>query len=73
MREIELIYVEILNETEHLFIFTTTFNGQNYGQMLTLNMALPIVTQDSEFEKALATLININRKTAKKATDSRTL
>lgn len=73
MREIELIYVEVMNETEHLFIFTTKFNGEAYAQMLTLNIALPIVVQDSKFNEAIATLVNINRKTAKTATDTRTL
>ena len=53
MREIELIYVEVMNETEHIFIFTTKFNGQDYAQMLTLNIALPIVVQDSKFNEAL--------------------
>ncbi len=73
MREIKLIYVEVLNETEHLFIFTTEFYGKAYGQMLTLNIALPVDVQDAKFNEALSTLVNITRETAKTATDTRQL
>lgn len=73
MRKIELIYVEVMNETEHIFIFATTFNGQQYAQMLILNIALPVVMQDEKLNKAIVTLTDINRETAKTAMDSRVI
>ncbi len=72
MREIELIYIEVMNETEHLFVFSTKFNGTEYAVPIVINTALPIAIQNTVLNKALLTLIDMNRKTAKTAVDSRT-
>ena len=67
MRKVELIYVEVMNETEQLFIFETTFNKQPYAHTLMLNTALPIKMQDAEFRKAISFLANMTREDAEKS------
>lgn len=67
MREVELIYVEVMNETEQLFIFTATFNKEQYANTLILNTALPITVQDLEIIEVVESLATLTRKTAKKA------
>jgi len=67
MREVNLIYVEVMNETEQLFVFETTFNKHQYANILTLNMALSIDIQDSEFSKTISLLSNMSRKDAELA------
>lgn len=67
MREVELIYIEVLNETEQLFIFETTFNNQPYAQMITLNTALPIDIQDMHLSTIILSLANMTREDAKQA------
>jgi len=71
MRKVELLYVEVLNETEQVFIFETVFNKQKYAQMITLNTALPIKMQDLELSKVILSLTNMTRETANTAIDTR--
>lgn len=65
MREVYLLYVEVLNETEHVFIFETKFNKQKYAHMLVLNTALPIKIQDLEFNRIISSLVNMTREDAR--------
>lgn len=62
MKKVELIYIEVMNETEQLFIFETTFNKQQYAQMITLNTALPVAMQDMQLRVAILSLANMTRK-----------
>ena len=71
MRKVELLYVEVLNETEQVFIFETVFNKQKYAQMITLNTALPIKIQDLELGKVILLLANMTRENASAAMDTR--
>jgi len=64
MRKVELLYVEVLNETEHLFVFQTMFNKQPYARLITLNMALPVKVQDDLLRKLIIPLANMTRKDA---------
>lgn len=67
MRKVELIYIEVMNETEQLFVFSTIFKGEIYAQPIILNMALPIGIQDLTFQKSILALINMTRKDAANA------
>ena len=73
MRKVELIYVEVINETEQLFIFETLFNKQNYAHMIVLNTALPIVTQDGLLCKLILSLANMTRKDASDSVNTNTV
>lgn len=68
MREVELIYVEVLNETEQVLVFATTFNNEPYGAPLTLNTALPVDVQDIQIRKTVTKLERMKTKDAKEAT-----
>lgn len=48
-RKVELLHLEVINETEQLYVFGTMFNGQVYAQQIMLNTALPIEIQDNLF------------------------
>jgi len=67
MREVEFYYLEILNETEQLMIFRTTFNKEPYGEMLVLNTALPVKKQDEQIKQAVYRLRHMNREVARNA------
>jgi len=73
MKKVEFIYVEVLNETEQIFVFETTFNKQLYAQVIILNTALPIKIQDLELSKIIESLANMTRKDADASMDSRTV
>lgn len=62
MKNAELIYVEVLNETEQLFIFAVESGKKSYGLDLILNTALPAEIQDIQMRKLITKL-----ETAKKA------
>jgi len=68
MRKVELAYVEILNETEQLFIFTTIFNKETYAQTIVMNMALPLHIQDIRFVEVISVLAEMTKKDADIAT-----
>lgn len=70
MRKVEFKYVEVLNETEQLMLFSTVFGGQEYGAVVTLNTALSIENQDIEIGKAIYLLENMKRKDTKTAIDA---
>jgi len=62
MRKVEFYGVYVLNETEQLLIFTTTFDKKNYGLDFILNTALPPEVQDLQIIKIINKLQNITRK-----------
>jgi len=67
MREVTLIYVEVINETEQVLIFATVFNKEPYGVPLTLNIILPVEVQDIQIRKAIMALEKMSYKDAKEA------
>ncbi|GAG61772.1 unnamed protein product [marine sediment metagenome] len=67
MKKVELIYVEVMNETEQFFIFETVFNKQHYAQTIVLNTALPITLQDMHLCKIILQLANMTRADATKS------
>lgn len=69
MHKVELVYVEVLNETEQLLFFTTIFNKEIYGSPVILNTALTIKNQDIEIQKTVEKLKKMTRKDAKESED----
>lgn len=67
MREVELIYLEVMNETEHLFVFETTFNKHQYAIPVIINMALPVEIQDEQISGLVMALVNMTRADAASA------
>ncbi len=64
MREIEFYGVYVLNETEQLLIFITTFDRKDYGLDLILNTALSPEVQDLQIAKTVNKLQSMTRKDA---------
>jgi len=73
MREVELIYVEVMNETEQLFVFETTFNKQMYARLIILNTALPVESQDVLLRVLILSLANMTKEDANASIDTRKL
>ena len=73
MREVEFIYVEVMNETEQVLVFQTTFNGNSYAIPVILNTALPVEAQDVLLANAIAALANMTRKDAANSVDASTV
>jgi len=67
MRKVELMYVEVINETEQIFIFKTIFNKTPYAILITLNTALSIEVQDSVLAQAIVKLATMTQKDANNA------
>lgn len=57
----ELIYLEILNETEQFMMFAVKYYGKLYGLELTLNTALPVKTQDEQIAALVEKLITMRK------------
>lgn len=66
-KEAEFYYLEVINETEQLMIFTVDFNKKKYGADLILNIALPILVQDEKIRKTVAKAKKMKRQDAKEA------
>ncbi len=64
MRKVELLHLEVINETEQLYVFGTMFNKVLYAQQIMMNTALPIEMQDVLFAKLILTLAEMTRKDA---------
>jgi len=64
MRKVELLHLEVINETEQLYIFGTMFNKVLYAQQLMLNTALPIPMQDELIRGIVEFLKNMKREDA---------
>lgn len=71
MRKVELLYVEVINETEQLFVFETIFNKHSYAQMITLNIALSIEMQDAQLSHIIISLANMTREDANASINSK--
>jgi len=67
-KEAEFYYLEVINETEQLMIFTIDFNRKKYGADLILNMALPIEVQDVKIRKTVTKAEQMTKKDAKEST-----
>jgi len=67
MRKAVLYYLEVLNETEQVLIFTVDFNNKKYGVDLILNTALSVQVQDVKIRKTIAKLEGMTRVDAKEA------
>lgn len=67
MREIWLEYSEVINTTEVLLVFATSYYGKQYANYLHLNIALPKVVQDDLIEQIIYSLENINGAKAREA------
>jgi len=70
MRKVELIYAEVMNETEHLFVFMTVFNKQEYAKVVILNMALSTEVQDAQFGRIILELASITKVDTDSAIDA---
>jgi len=73
MREVELIYVEVMNETEQLLVFETTFNKLMYAKLIILNTALPVKSQDVLLRVLILSLANMTKEDANASIDTRKL
>lgn len=69
MRKVEFMYVEVLNETQQLMLFMTKFNRQDYGMVLTLNMALSVKNQDMQIAEIVYALEHMKTEDTKDAKD----
>lgn len=67
MNDVKLHYIEVINETEQLFIFSTEFDGEVYAQATYVNMAQSVAVQDSIFRRDINSLVNMSAKDAKAA------
>jgi hypothetical protein len=67
MRTIELEHSEVLNATEVILIFSTTYRNKPYGTYVTLNMASSPELQDEQILGALERLLTFTEKDAKRA------
>lgn len=62
-KEVDFYYLEVVNETEQLMIFTTTFDKDLVGLDIMLNTALPVQVQDLKIARIVERLSKITRKT----------
>ena len=60
-RKVELLHLEVINETEQLYVFGTMFNKVLYAQQLMLNTALPVEMQDELFRNIISMLTDMTR------------
>jgi hypothetical protein len=67
MREVVLQHVEVMNETEQVFVFVTVFNKETYGVPVIMNMVLSVEKQDAEFRKTILYMQNMKTKEADEA------
>lgn len=54
--DVNLIYVEVLNETEQYMIFAVDYEGKTYGLDIALNTALPAEVQDVQIRRLITKL-----------------
>ena len=69
MREIEFIYTEVLNASEQLFIFSTTFNKMTYSHYVIVNTVQAVEIQDLNIATCVLTLQTMKKVDAKDAVD----
>ena len=56
MRKVELMHVEVLNETEQMFAFRTFFNKKEYGDYVIINTVRSIEMQDTMLAQCIRNL-----------------
>jgi len=66
MRKIIFEYLEVLNETEQLIVFSTIFDRKSVGLDLKLNTALPAPIQDIQLRRTIVKLERLTRKDVEK-------
>ena len=64
VREVELIYSEVISNSEVVLVFQTIFNRKPYGTSVTLNTGLPVKIQDEKITEAVNQLIYMDRNDA---------
>lgn len=62
-KEVYFSYVEVLNATEQLMIFTTVIDGEEYGDHLILNTALSVGMQDILITNTVNKVLAMTKKT----------
>lgn len=62
MRKITFEYVEVINETEQLMVFSTMFDKKEWGLDILLNTALPAQVQDLKIRTIITKLEKLTRK-----------
>lgn len=67
MRQVNLEHSEVLNETEVLLVFTTTFNRKQYATYAVINTLVNVKLQDDLIEQAVESLTSMNREDARNA------
>ncbi len=68
MKRITLLYLEVMNQTEQLYVFGIMHDKEQYGTSIIMNTALPIPMQDELFTKFLVQLSGATLDDMKKAT-----
>ncbi len=59
--KVEFAYLEIVNATEQLMVFSTEYYGKPYGLEIILNTALPIEVQDGQIRKVIEKLATMKK------------
>ncbi len=59
--KVEFVYLEIVNQTEQLMVFSTSYYGKEYGLEIILNTALPIEVQDEKLRKIIAKVASMKK------------
>jgi len=67
MRKVSLEHSEVLNETEVLLVFTTTFNRKQYATYTIINTVEKVELQDDLIEQAVTQLADMKREDARNA------
>lgn len=67
MREVELAYSEVMNTTEVLLVFQTTYYKKPYGAYVIINLAAPKNVQDEEILACIEKVANMSGDDARAA------
>jgi hypothetical protein len=72
-KEVFFSYVEVLNATEQLMVFTTVIDKKEYGAHLILNTALSIGMQDIHITNTINQVLALTKKSVKEIEWNKTL
>lgn len=61
-KTVDFSYVEVLNTTEQLMVFTTKIDGKEYGSYVILNTALSVGMQDIEIANTVDQVMKLTKK-----------
>jgi hypothetical protein len=64
-RKIWIEHVEVLNETEQVFVFMAKYKGATYGDVAIVNMVMDTESQDRLLRKAIRRLEKLSDAEAK--------